>query len=248
MTSLRARLRRHDQVVGLFVQTPHPLVAEVLGGIGPDVLCLDQEHSPFDAGSLHVVVAAATLAGVPAVVRVPADTAHHVGAALDAGAAGVLVPRVESAAEAAAAATFARYPPAGTRGVGPTRGTAFGRDVAAGVARAAQETLVAVQVETQRGVEALGEILEVDGVDLVFAGPGDLAVSTGLTGAPLRRLLEDIVDRTHAADLAAGTYAADTDAAARWLAHGVELVLLGSDLSLLAAGVESAWRSLPGRG
>ena len=246
MTSLRARLLGGDRAVGLFVQTPHPVVAEVAGRLGPDVLCLDQEHAPFDIAAVHAVVGGAALAGVPALVRVPANTAHHIAAALDAGAAGVVVPRVESAGEAAAAAAFARYPPVGSRGLGPARSTGYGRDIAAAVARAADETLVAVQVETRRGVEAIDEILTVGEIDLVFVGPGDLAASTGLGGGALRDILDDVVTRTHAAGKAAGIYVADADAAADWGRRGVELILFGSDLGFLSAGVEAAWLSLRG--
>jgi 2-keto-3-deoxy-L-rhamnonate aldolase RhmA len=74
VTSLRARLLGGDRAVGLFVQTPHPVVAEVAGRLGPDVLCLDQEHAPFDIAAVHAVVGGAALAGVPALeVRVLAN-------------------------------------------------------------------------------------------------------------------------------------------------------------------------------
>ena len=248
MIPLRQRLLGGGQAVGIFVQAPHPVVAEVLGGLGPDLVCLDQEHAPMGPEAIHALVGGAMLAGLPAIVRVAAGTAHHVAAALDAGAVGVLVPRVESGAEAADVVRFARYPPVGARGVGPARATGYGRRIGDAVARAGDETLVGVQVETRRGVERLDEILAVEGVDLVFVGPGDLAASLGLDGgladARLRPVVEEILDRIAAAGRASGIFAAEPAAGAEWLARGAGLVLLGSDLGFLATGVEQAWQLL----
>jgi 4-hydroxy-2-oxoheptanedioate aldolase len=241
VTALRARLLGGGQATDVFVPTPHPVVAELLAGLGPDVLCLDQEHALFAPEAVHAVVGAAALGGAPVLVRVFLNRAYHVAAALDAGAAGVLVPCIESAEAAAGAVAFARHPPVGTRGFGPARSSRYGGAIGEAVACAPEETLVAIQVETQRGLDALNEILV---VDVVFVGPGDLALSLGLDGPQLRPLLEDVVVRTHAAGKAAGTYAADAETAGKWLAAGVELVLIGSDLSFLAAVVEAAWLQL----
>lgn len=244
MTSLRRRLRE-EQLTGLFVQTPHPIVAEVAAGLGPDLLCLDQEHAPLGVEAVHALVGAARLGGVATIVRVPAATGHHVAAALDAGADGVLVPHVESAEATAEVVRFSRYPPAGERGLGPGRANAWGRAVGAG-----EETVVGVQVETRRAVEALDEILAVEGVDLVLVGPGDLALSLGLTGGPadpaLRPVVEDVLDRVAGAGRAPGVFAPDAASGAAWLARGVRLVLVGSDLGHLARSVEDAWRTLRG--
>lgn len=244
MIPLRRHLLAGGQAVGIFVQTPHPVAAELLAGLGPEFVCVDQEHAPIGVESLHALVGAAALAGVPAIVRVPAGTAHHVAAALDAGAAGVLVPRVESAEEAAGVVRFARHPPAGARGIGPARATGYGRRIEETLAQAGEETLVVVQVETRQGRDSLDEILDVAGVDVVFVGPGDLAASLGLDGARLQPAVEEILDRAAAAGKATGVFAAGPDEGAAWLARGVGLVLLGSDLAFLAQGVEQAWRRL----
>ena len=248
MTSLRRRLLDGGRVAGLFVQTPHPVVTELLGALGVDVLCVDQEHSAMGPETVHALVGGAALGGVPAIVRVADGTAHHIAAALDAGAAGVLVPRVGSAAAAEAAVRFARYPPAGERGVGPGRASGYGRRIAESLARADEETLVAVQIETRAALDVLDEILGIDGVDLIFVGPGDLSVSLGLAGGladpRLRPVVEDVLDRAAAAGKATGVFAADVEGGAGWLARGVGLVLVGSDLGFLAAAVEHAWRSL----
>ncbi len=243
MRSLRQRLRE-GQVTGLFLQTPHPLVAEALGGLGPDFVCIDQEHAPLGVEVVHALVGAATLAGLPALVRVPGPLPHRIAAALDAGAAGVLVPRVESGTTAADIVRWSRYPPAGERGVGPSRATAYGRAPVDG----SDETVVGVEIETRAGVEELDAIVAADGLDLVFVGPGDLALSLGLGGGiadpALAPVVTDVLDRAAAADKATGVFALDAGTGAAWLARGVRMVIVGSDLAFLTGAVEEAWRTL----
>ena len=251
MTRLRRQLLGGGSAVGTFVQTPHPVVPELLAALGVDVLCLDQEHSAMGVETIHALVGAAALGGVPVVVRVADCTAHHIGSALDAGAAGVLVPRVRSASDAAAAVAFARYAPGGVRGLGPGRAAGYGRDVARELREANERTLVAVQIETRAAVDALDEILAVEGLDLVFVGPGDLSASLGLAGGiadpRLQPVVENVLDRAHAAGRATGVFALDAAAAADWLRREVGLVLLASDLGLLAGAVADAWATLPVR-
>jgi 4-hydroxy-2-oxoheptanedioate aldolase len=233
---------RHQ--VGIFVQTPHPIVVEVVAAAGVDCLCIDQEHAPIGVESLHALVGVST---VPALVRVPDCTPHAISAALDAGAAGVLVPRVSTAAQAADAVAFARYPPAGSRGLGPGRAAGYGREIDRELVGANDRTLLAIQIETGAAVAELDEILEVDGVDLVFVGPGDLGASLGRKGPDLEAAVTDVLARARAAGRATGMFAPDAAAATAWLERGVSLVLLGSDLALLAAAVADVWRALPDR-
>ena len=107
------------ELLGTFIQTPHPVVAEVLAGLGFDFLCIDREHSAINNETLVNLIRAAEIAALPVMVRVADDAASAIAQALDAGASGVLVPRVESADEAAAVVKAARYPPLGKRGAGP---------------------------------------------------------------------------------------------------------------------------------
>lgn len=239
-----------ERVAGPFVQTPHPVVPELLGRLGVDFVCIDQEHSGLGPETVQSLVAAAALGGVPALVRVADATAHHIAAALDAGAAGVLVPRVSSAAAARDVVRWSRYPPAGERGLGPGRASGYGRAIPELLARANTEVLVAVQIETRAAHDALDEIVAVDGVDLVFVGPGDLSASLGLEGGladpRLRDVVAGILHRAREAGRATGVFALDAGSAAAWWAEGVELVVLSSDLGLLADAVERTWVELRG--
>ena len=124
---LRARIEAGEPLVGTFLQSPSVAGAELVSGLGVDFVCVEGEHSGLGREQVQGLVAAAAVAATPALVRVSANAAVEIAAALDAGAAGVIVPRVDSAVEAAAAVRAARYPPAGTRGIGPSRATGYGR-------------------------------------------------------------------------------------------------------------------------
>lgn len=237
--TLREHLRARA-VLGTFVQTPHPVTAEFLSGFGLDFLCIDAEHAAMGVETVQALVAAA--APVAALVRVAENGAAHVGAALDSGAAGVLVPRVSSGAEAAAAVRFARYPPLGERGAGPGRAGGYGRSLDEYLGRANEQLVVAVQVETRAALDRLDEILAVAGVDVVFFGPGDLALSLGvpLGGEKVYEAVESGFARALAAGRTVGAHANGAVDAAHWLARGARLLTLGSDLTFLAAGLVEA--------
>jgi 4-hydroxy-2-oxoheptanedioate aldolase len=212
--------------IGCFVQTPRRAVAQVLAASGVDVLIADGEHAPLSPADIEEIVVGGDLAGVPVLARVPFSGAA-VQHALDSGAAGVLIPLVETASEAAAAVAAARFPPRGRRGGGPGRAALYGLDRAGALAR---EVTVAIQIETVAAVAALDEILAVEGVDLVFAGPNDLALSFGRA---VDDVVPDVLARARAAGLQTGTLAAFADA-------DTSLVVAGTDLGLLAAGATRA--------
>lgn len=190
--------------------------------------------------TVQLLVAAASSTGTPVLVRVADNTVVEIAGALDAGAAGVIVPRVDSTAEAAAALRASRFPPQGARGLGPSRAARYGRSVPEYFGRANAGTLVGVQIESTAAVQDAGPIAQVDGLDLVFVGPGDLAASMG---APFgdERVTEaalSVLAAARAAGRPAGVWAPSAAAAGRWLGAGFQLVIVGSDLAVLGEGVE----------
>lgn len=238
---------RGGPIVGTFVSIGHPTIVEILGRSGFEAVCIDTEHAPFSAPGIEELIRAADSVGVPALVRV-SGVGPEIGRALDSGAAGVLVPMVESASQAAAVVAAVRYPPVGTRGAGPGRATAYGLDFAGYLGRANEEVAAIVQIETLAGVESAESILAVAGLDMVFVGPGDLAVSLGVAGgspehtAAIRR----VVDAARAADVPVGMFCMTAEAVSQWVALGVTFFLLAGDLALLAqsgTGLAAAGRS-----
>jgi 2-keto-3-deoxy-L-rhamnonate aldolase RhmA/pimeloyl-ACP methyl ester carboxylesterase len=177
--SLHERLRGGESLVALLAKMPCAPQVESAGRAGFDLLILDTEHGPAGGFELEHHLRTADAAGLPALVRVPEPGA--ILAALDAGAAGIVVPHVLDAAGAEAVVAAAHYPPRGRRGFATsTRAGGYGA-VPAGehVRRAAAETCVVVQIEDAEAVPPAADILAVDGVSAVFIGAADLRVSLG---------------------------------------------------------------------
>jgi 4-hydroxy-2-oxoheptanedioate aldolase len=243
MRSVRARLSTGEQLLGTFVQLRDPAACELAARCGLDVLVIEAEHSGLGVETIQQLVAATHATAARALVRIAGNDPVLIAAALDAGADGVIVPRVNTAAEARDAVDAARYPPVGHRGLGPSRATGYGADIFGYLGRANDELLVAIQIETREALERLDELLGVPGVDLFFVGPGDLAVSLGIedpASPELRGAIESVLAGGREAGRLAGVFAASPGIAARWLEAGVELVVLGSDLMWLAAGLGGA--------
>lgn len=169
---------------GPFISIPSPVAVEIMAAAGPDFICLEGEHAALRGGLLADMLRAADLFGVPALVRVPEAMPWLIAEALDAGACGVLVPRIASAAQAAEVVRASRFPPEGGRGAGPGRAAGYGYDIAGYIDRARSGTLVALQIESIEGITALPQILQVPGIDLIFVGPGDLSISLAAAGRP----------------------------------------------------------------
>ena len=153
------------------------------------------------------MIRAADIHRVPAMVRVPGHAPETIAAALDAGARGVLVPRVSTAAQAQHAVRASRYPPQGERGVGPGRAAGYGYRIFEYLAAANRQVLVAVQVETAEGLANVAEIAAADGVDVVFIGPGDLSVSIDAIGPAGAERLAQAIETVIGAALAHGKVA-----------------------------------------
>ena len=170
--TLRARMQGGETLGVIWLALGSAALAEMAGKAGPDAVVIDLQHGLWDRREFEAAVG---LARVPVLARVAGNDAVSIATGLDAGAAGVIVPLVETAAEAARAVDLSRYPPAGRRSAGGVRPlTAFGA-----YHRSAADTLVVVMVETAAGVAAAAEIAVVPGVDAVFIGTGDLALSLG---------------------------------------------------------------------
>jgi 4-hydroxy-2-oxoheptanedioate aldolase len=199
------QLRLADDAVGGWLQLPGPATAELMGSVGYDFVCVDTQHGLIGDDALLPMLQALAATGTPSLVRVSHNALDVIGRALDRGAAGVVVPLVESVEEAAAAVSACHYPPRGTRSYGPTRVAWSGADLLA-------PGLCAVMIETAAGLDALPGILEVDGVDAVFVGPSDLALGTGRTLAgqdddlSYDELLASITARCGAAGIPVGIY------------------------------------------
>jgi len=179
--ALRARLGAAEPLNSALLTIPDPGVAEVLSTSGFDVVIIDGEHGAFTLESMRDCLAAVTLGSAYVVVRVGGHGEVPITSALELGIDGVMVPCVDTAAEAARIVRFARYPPEGTRGVGISRATGYGTDLSARVERANAATAVMVMIESRAAVENADAIAAVGGVDALVVGPVDLAIEMGLS-------------------------------------------------------------------
>ena len=200
---LKSRLRDGARLRGGVVRAPAEVLVELSGISGLDYLLIDCEHGPADLVALQQHIALAQAHDLPVLVRVGRGDPNMVLRVLDLGAEGIIAPHVDSAQEAAEVVRSAHYPPLGERGFATySRAGRYGAVSAAEHLRAAQDVLVVVMVETATGVENTDEILAVDGIDAVWVGPADLAVSLGVpSGDPA---VGKTMDEVHGAARAAG--------------------------------------------
>ena len=243
--SFREQLAASDRsLVGMWACSGSPLVTEVAAGSGLDWLLIDMEHGPN--GLESVVAQLQAVAAYPSVplVRVPSQDAVVIKQVLDLGAQNILVPMVGTADEARAVVEAAHYPPLGRRGVGSAlaRSARWNR-VDGYLVNAADHVSVFVQVESAQAVENAAEIAAVEGVAGVFVGPSDLAATMGLLGQQSHPEVTTAVQRTFAAVKAVGksvgVNAFDPKVADGYLADGVDFILVGADVALLARGSEA---------
>lgn len=245
--SFRARLQRGDVLTAMFSIIPSPAIAEIIGISGFDTAIIDMEHGPISLSDLTALVTAAQYGGAYAMVRVPECADHVIGAVLDLGADAVLVPQIQSAAQARQAVRAARYAPDGIRGVNPwTRAARYGTAPNWATEANADVTIIGL-VEGSEGLANFDEIIAVPGLDAVFLGPVDMAQSMGLPGEPEHpRVVAAIaaaVTKALARGLRVGVFARDPEGANRWIEHGVTFIGVSEDtvaIQTAFSGIRSA--------
>jgi 2-keto-3-deoxy-L-rhamnonate aldolase RhmA len=241
---LRARLRTGEPTLGTFLNLGSALAAEACALGGFDWLLIDLEHGAGGEEALTAQIVAAAAHGVPAVVRVETDERIRAGRVLDAGAAGVMFPRLDTAAAAANALSHLRYPPAGDRGVA-TYNRACGFGLRPEALDTANDSIVGiVQIESVQALENVEAIAATAEVDVLFVGPRDLSHALGIPGrvdAPeFGAALARVLAAARAGGVAAGVLAANRAAAERYVADGFTFVAIGSDSSFLASAARQA--------
>ncbi|MEZ2330159.1 HpcH/HpaI aldolase/citrate lyase family protein [Mesorhizobium sp. RCC_202] len=243
INSLKAAARAGRPQIGIWCSLASALTTEIVAGAGADWLLIDGEHSPNDLRSIMAQLQVAAAFPCEAVVRLPSDDPNLIKQALDVGARSLMIPNVRTADQARAIVAAMTYAPGGFRGfsVGH-RANAFGR-IAGYHAKAREQQLLAVQIEDEAGVANAAAIAAVDGVDVLFVGPGDLSTNMGAMGSPgaahVQEAIASVRKAAAAAGKASGILAAVKADADRYLADGFSMVAVGSDLGLLARGSDA---------
>jgi 4-hydroxy-2-oxoheptanedioate aldolase len=245
--NLRARLEAGETLFTAWSAIPDPLVAEFLARSSFDAVTLDMQHGCHSTESVMRGVAAVTLAGKPAVVRVPVGRFEMASRALDFGAAAVIAPMVNSVADARDFAAAMKFPPQGERSWGPTRTLALhGRtDPQNYLETANRETLAIAMIETRAALDSLDAILAIDGIDGVFVGPSDfsIALSNGArvdqNDAEMLETSADVAARAAKAGKIPCTLAVTAEGGSRARKLGFRLIALGLDFGYLLAGANA---------
>lgn len=247
--SFRQRLREGRPLIGALLQIPLPEVAEIFVTAGYDWLFVDLEHSPMDPREALDILTAVDHR-VPCVVRVPWNDEAHIKKALDIGATGIIVPLVNTEADARLAVGRCKYPPQGVRSVGITRAQRFDLDFDDYMRRANEEVAVIVQIEHVEAARNIDAILDVPGIDGVFVGPFDLSGSMGKPGRindpEVQEAIRQIIRACEKRDIARCIYAHTPGHAKTYMEQGYRVIGLCTDYILLARAAAGALRDVRG--
>ena len=224
-------------VFGLWSVVPGSFGAELMAGAGVDYVCVDQQHGVIGFDAMVPMLQAVGAAGAAPITRVLSGDPYRIMESLDAGAWGVIIPMVNNADEAASAVAACRYPPHGNRSWGPIRASAvIGSNDPETVAEAA---LCMVMIETREGLDRVEEIAATPGLDGIYVGPSDLALSLGLpptqdvTKPKHANAVRRIREACHENGIAAGIHSASGEWARRHAEAGFDMVTVATDASLL---------------
>jgi 2-keto-3-deoxy-L-rhamnonate aldolase RhmA len=237
--SLKAKLKKGEIAIGTTISIGHPDIAETLGDLGYDWMLIDTEHSPLEVGAVQVLLQAMRSSPTVPIVRVAWNDMVLIKRALDIGAHGIIVPWVNTREEAERAVQAIKYPPTGLRGFGPRRASLVDSDY---IKTADDQLVLGVQIETQKAIENLDEILSVKGIDAAVIGPADLSFSLGMLmqydNPKFNAALDKVVAATKRHKVAAGFLAVDD--VERRIKQGFTWLNVQADLSFLKNGGQKA--------
>lgn len=230
---LRARLRNGEPFLTTFSIIPAIEVVELIGLAGFDGVILDTEHGAHASEALGPLILAARAHGLHPLVRVRSSEPTGIGAALDAGAAGVIVPQIGSAAEASKAVRAARFAPEGNRGANPFVRAADYSSRIEWFAESNRDTAVLLMIEGAGAIAELDQIIDTPNLDGIFIGPMDLSHALGVPGEVTHpsvvEAIERVIAATRAKGLICGIFAGTSEAARRWIGRGVTLIGVSVD-------------------
>jgi 2-keto-3-deoxy-L-rhamnonate aldolase RhmA len=238
-------------VLGTMVaEIRQPAIMQLLVNGGFDFAIIDNEHGPFNIETIADLSRTAVALGITPIVRVPDIAYPYIAQALDAGAQGIMAPRIYTAAQTKQVVDTVKYPPVGQRGSAMNRGqTTFrGGNVIEMMEEANQESLVIIQVETAAALESIDEIVSVPGVDVAFIGPNDLSIALGVPGQTTSSVLVDAIERVMDACVRHGVTAAiqmnDMKLALHWAEQGFRMMSYSAETGLLISAALTATASL----
>ena len=230
---------------GVFLGLPDGSAAEIAAGAGFDWVLIDQEHGPFEVGSVLSLLQVLAAYDVAPMVRAASDDPTLLKKLLDVGAQSLVIPMVDTPEQAAALVQAVRYPPQGARGIGTSMARAARWNQVPGYVHSANDEIcLIVQAETALAMSNLDRILAVEGVDGVFIGPSDLSASMGHIGNPghpdVIRAIDTALQQISTAGKYAGVFCMAPDLADQYIAQGANFLAVASDTQALSQGLRQA--------
>ncbi|QLG61728.1 HpcH/HpaI aldolase family protein [Halorarum salinum] len=243
---LKAAFESGRHLAATWVSAGSPVIAEVSASSAFDFVLIDTEHTTTTLETVEHMHRAIVAAGGDAgtVIRVPWNDPVYLKRVLDVGVSGVMVPMIDTAAEAESLVDSLRYPPEGTRGIASGRASGYGSDFRSYVERASETFVTIAQIETLEGLENAEAIAAVDGVDALFAGPADLSGALGCFGEwdaePFLEAMDRVIAAGEAADVPVGTLTVRPEDAPERVERGFGFQIVGKDTTALREANERA--------
>lgn len=249
VNKVKEKIAQGKVTYGTWITLGYPEVTEALSNLPFDWFVIDMEHTPLDVKDVEFLMMPLRFTDIVPIVRVPWNDFVIIKRVLDTGAQGVVVPQVSTKEEAIQAVKACKYPPQGIRGVGPRRCIMYGFISAKEYFKKANEDiLVIVQIETEEGVNNVGEILSVDGIDGVFIGPNDLSASLGIfqefNNPKYVAAVEKVLNAAKAAGKIAGIMTQDPQDALDKVRKGFNFIALRHDIAYMIRGYTEAFKQL----
>lgn len=221
---------KEDILFGSFVTFGLGDIAEYTALLGFDFIVIDNEHGILNQATISDMVRAAQCRGVPAIVRCTYDNKENVHKALDMGAEGILIPVINTAEDAKNVVEASLYAPCGERGIAFfTRAALYGmiEDKSLYLKRSNEEVFISIQIETAQSIKNLDEILLVEGIDMFFIGPNDLAASMGYVNSDPQflNIIKEVIEKINRRGRIAGIFVNNSEEAKRAIEWGVRFIL-----------------------
>lgn len=247
-TDLRSRIHAGEVLFGTFLSLGSVVAAEICARAGFDWVIVDLEHGAGTETDLLASLLAVSTTPTAAIVRPQSGERLRIGRALDHGAHGLMIPRVDLPDQASEAISFMRFPPDGVRGLAlSTRGAGLGERGHADVSGINAHLIGIIQIESPSAVDHAKEIAAIDGVDVLFVGPADLSHSLGIPGqfddSAYLAALQRVVAAADASGKATGILLRDAAGLRRHLDLGFRFIGLGSDGAFVTDGARAAVRA-----
>ncbi|MFQ6015665.1 MAG: HpcH/HpaI aldolase/citrate lyase family protein [Anaerolineae bacterium] len=239
---VKRALDRGEAVIGsMATEMRSPAIAQILAAAGFDFIIIDMEHGTYNLETVAGIIRVARLCGICPIVRVPDPLYHLMSAPLDAGAQGLMIPRVESREVVEGIVQSVKYPPQGLRGCSTVRGHTDYRSVEVKefLQFANEETLLVIQIERRRAVEEIEALLSVEGVDVALIGPRDLSISLGVPGESKHPIMmestQKVVDTCRKYGVTSAIHTGDLEILKYWRDRGMRFLSYSSEVAMISS-------------